>query len=65
VKELKTFLCTEKTAEQAVLKVEVKTGVREDRDHLNNEVRISFLIGSFMILKYCIDHDDFCSVFSL
>jgi hypothetical protein len=43
-----TFLFTEeavkceKTAEQVVLKVEVKTEVEEDRDQLEHEVRDSF-----------------------
>jgi hypothetical protein len=39
----------EKTAEQAVLKVEVKTEVEEDRDQLEHEVRDSNLILSCLI----------------
>jgi hypothetical protein len=33
----------EKTTEQAVLKVEVKTEVEEDRDQLKHEVRVCFI----------------------
>jgi hypothetical protein len=40
----------EKTAEQAVLKVEVKTEIEEDRDQLEHEVRNSNLILSCLIL---------------
>jgi hypothetical protein len=55
---VETFLFTEeavtceKTAEQAVLKVEVKTEVEEDRNQLKHEVRYSFLILPFLILKH-------------
>jgi hypothetical protein len=34
-----------------VLKVDVKTEVEEDRDQLENEVRVFFLILQFLILK--------------
>jgi hypothetical protein len=71
VKDLKHFCFAEeaeeceKTAEQAVLKVEVKTEVEEDRDQLENEVRISLFILSYMILKYCVHGEDcfFCVFF--
>jgi hypothetical protein len=50
----------EKTAEQAVLKVEVKTEVEEDRDQLEHEVRVSFFfILLCFVRKHCVHHDDF------
>jgi hypothetical protein len=73
VKELKTFLFTEeavqrvkceKNAEQAVLKVEVKTEVEEDRDQTSeNKVRITVLILPFVMLKHSVHYDDFFIVF--
>jgi hypothetical protein len=54
------FVCTEeavqrvkceKTAEQAVLKVEVKTEVEEDRNQLEHEVRVSCFDSAFSNLE--------------
>jgi hypothetical protein len=41
----------EKTAEQAVLKVEVKTEVEEDRDQLEHEVSFCFVLCFFFLLS--------------